>query len=380
MHILHVIQSASQIYGAERCVLDETLALKRRGHRVEVLICHEERHGDDQDRLERELTESGIPTFRVETHSQISPRLIADWYSALRRSRPDVVHSHSLKTDVLSAPLCRLLGLPLVVEVHGYLRPDDLRVRFYEQIDRFSLRFAAAVLTLSQQYRAEVISAGVRPERTYLLPSGLDLDRLRSQVGKRDLREELRTQGFTDGEVLLGMVARLSPEKGHEQFLTAIGQLLAQGLPVRGVLYGEGPLAESIQKRITNEKLEVSLLGYVPEIADAYRSLDVLVSCSHNEGLPLNLIEAMALGVPTVAMSTGGCAEIVEDRQTGLLVPRGDVAALTDALGTLVRDQTERLRLGQASVVAADRRFSLSTWARRVEDVYRLVQKNQGGE
>ena len=378
MHILHVIQSASQIYGAERCVLDETLALVQRGHQVSVLLCHETRLGDDQDRLQHELTTRGIPTLRVEAASQLSPQLVLAWLRALRRIHPDVVHSHSLKTDVLSAPLCRLIGLPLVIEVHGYLRPDDLRVRFYEKLDRLSLRLASAVLTLSQEYRAEVIASGVSPERTYLLPSGIDLDRLRAQIGERDLRSELRKTSRSDDEVVLGMVARLSPEKGHEQFLTAFANLSSLGLPVRGVLYGEGPLAESLRRRIVDEKLNITMLGYAPQIADAYRSCDVLVSCSHNEGLPLNLIEAMALGVPTVAMATGGCAEIVEDGQTGLLVARGDVAALTQALLQLVADPSLRQRMGQAAMQSADARFSLSTWAARVEAVYQKAQPKTG--
>lgn len=378
MHILHVIQSASQIYGAERCALDETIALARRGHRVEALLCHERRHGDDQDRLEQELVACGIPTSRVEATSQLSPKLIRDWQKSLRTIRPDVVHSHSLKTDVLSAPLCRLSGLPLVIEVHGYLRPDDRRVRFYEALDRLSLRLASAVLTLSQEYRAEVIASGVSPERTHLLPSGLDLDRLRQQVGLRDLRAELRASASSDAEVVIGMVARLSHEKGHAQFLTAFSELSSQGLPVRGVLYGEGPLADSLRKRIVDEKLNITMVGYVPQIADAYRSLDVLLSCSHNEGLPLNLIEAMALGIPTVAMATGGCVEIVDDGQTGLLVPRGDVKALAQALGKLVRDPALRRKMGQAATQAADARFSLATWAERVEAVYEKVQSKTG--
>ena len=84
MRILHVIQSASQIYGAERCVLDETLAQTRRGHHVEALICHETRLGDEQARLEQELLARGIATTRVEALAQLNPRLVAGWYAPLR--------------------------------------------------------------------------------------------------------------------------------------------------------------------------------------------------------------------------------------------------------------------------------------------------------
>ena len=327
----------------------------------------------------------GIATTRVEALAQLNPRLVAGWYAALRRLRPDVVHSHSLKTDVLSTPLCRLLGLPLVIEVHGYLRPDDLRIRVYEQLDRLSLRFASAVVTLSDEYRAEVLASGVDPKKTHLLPSGIDIARLRSQVGKRDLRREL---GF-GSDVVIGMVARLSPEKGHAHFLQAMADLHQQGLPVRGVLYGEGPLAAELQQRIAVEKLPVTLAGYVQEIADAYRSLEdtfenravlleQLAARCEAQGFKLNLIEAMALGVPVVAMSTGGCREIVRDGETGLLVPAGSQSALTAALSKLSKNRDQRVRFGQAAAAAAEARFSLEAWVDGIESIYADARRHMG--
>src|ERR1700712_2547909 len=116
MRIVHLIQSAAQIYGAERCVLLETLAQKPRGHAVSVLICHEARMGDGEQRLEEELHKLAVPVERVVATGQVSPRLLYDLARALRRLGPDVIHSHSMKTDVLVVPVARLLGIPLVIE------------------------------------------------------------------------------------------------------------------------------------------------------------------------------------------------------------------------------------------------------------------------
>jgi glycosyltransferase involved in cell wall biosynthesis len=154
-----------------------------------------------------------------------------------------------------------------------------------------------------------------------------------------------------------------------------MSSLKKQGLPVRGLLFGEGPLADELQARIDQEQLNVTLAGYVEQVADAYRSLDVLVSCSHNEGLPLNLIEAMALGVPVVTMATGGCREIVEEGVTGLVVPQGDQVALNRALLSLVGDETQRRQFGQAALRVAEKRFSLEAWAQGAESVYAAVQR-----
>src|SRR5262245_54707654 len=99
MRIVHLIQSAAQIYGAERCVLLETLALKQRGHDVRVLLCHETRMGAAARHLEDELARRAVPVERVTARRQVSLQLLYDLCRVLQRLRPDVLHSHSMKTD-----------------------------------------------------------------------------------------------------------------------------------------------------------------------------------------------------------------------------------------------------------------------------------------
>ena len=243
MRIVHLIQSAAQIYGAERCVLLETRAQRLRGADVHALLCHETRMGPGAGHLEDELRKLAVPVTRVVATGQVSPRLLYELGRALRRLRPEVLHSHSLKTDVLALPLARLLGIPLVIEVHGYLHPpDDARVRLYERLDQWALRHSDAVLVLSRDYQREVIGYGVAPARVHLVPSGIDVAGLRAERGRRELRAELGLPPRGQGPPVVGMVARLSPEKGHLHFLHALGRLRERGLPVLAVLFGEGPL------------------------------------------------------------------------------------------------------------------------------------------
>ena len=373
MRIVHLIQSAAQIYGAERCVLLETRAQQQRGDQVHVLVSHETRMGEGAQHLEDELRRRAVPVTRVVATGQVSLRLLAELGQALRRLQPDVVHSHSMKTDVLALPVVRLLGLPLVIELHGYLHPpDDARVRLYERLDQWALRHSDAVLVLSRDYQREVRGYGVDPARVHLVPSGIDVAELRGGRGRRDLRAELGLPPRGQGAPVLGMVARLSAEKGHRHFLQALGRLRQQGLAAHGVLFGEGPLRDELIRHSAALGLAevVKLGGYVPEVADAYSCLDVLVSCSQFEGLPLNLIEAMALGVPVVAMATGGCVDIVEDRHSGRLVARGDEQALTEALAELCRDDALRAAYGAAAARRAEERYSLAAWAAGAQAAY----------
>ncbi len=382
MRIVHLIQSAAQIYGAERCVLLETLAQQQHGHDVRALLCHETRMGEAGQHLEDELVRRAVPVERVVATRQVSPRLLYDLGRALKRLRPDVLHSHSMKTDVLALPVARLLGIPLVIEVHGYLHPtDDRRVRLYERLDQWALRHCDAVLVLSRDYEREVAGYGVPAARIHRVPSGIDIAELQHKVGRRDLRRELGLPPPGQGPPVAGMVARLSAEKGHIHFLAALHALQRRGQSVHGVLFGEGPLRAELTERIAALGLTgtVQLAGYVPEVADAYRCLDVLVSCSQFEGLPLNLIEAMALGVPVVAMATGGCADIVEDGSTGKLVPRGDAAALTEALAELCRDPAQRQRYGAQACRRVGERYSLEAWAAGADAAYAAARRHRHG-
>jgi glycosyltransferase involved in cell wall biosynthesis len=377
LRIVHLLQSASRVYGAERCALLELETLRRRGHDARAVIVHEARLGPEEGALQAALEARGVPVERVEAAGPASPGLLLRLGAALRRGRPQLVHSHGLKTDVLGFLVSRPLRLPFLVEVHGWLRPEnDRRVRLYEALDRQVLRRCEGAIVLSRDYEAELRALGVRP---HLLPSGIDIDGpdgLRGRAGRRDLRGEL---GLPPGARVAGIVARLSPEKGHGDFLRALAAarpaLDGAGAPLYGLVIGDGPLRAALEEEAARLGLaeRVRFAGYVAEVADAYRALDLLVSCSRYEGLPLCLMEAMAMGRPVLSMATGGCADIVADGETGRLVPRGDGAALAAALGALLADPGALRRMGEAGLARARARYSLDAWAAGAEAVYEAV-------
>lgn len=391
MRVIHLMQSASRVYGAERCIMLELSTLRARGHDAQVLVLRETRQGPEGGALTEALRALGIPVTEVATRSQISPRLLFDLTQALRRllrPGPIVLHTHGLKTDLLGYLVTRPLRVPLLCEVHGWLRPEhDRLVQIYEALDRQVLRRAEGVIALSRAYRDELVGLGARVS---LLPSGIDVAGLQAAPPRRDLRAELGLSRAT----LCGIVARLSPEKGHADFLHALRAAraaLPQDPPV-GLVIGEGPLLADLQAQARALGLGADALrftGYVAEVADAYRALDVLVSCSRVEGLPLNLIEAMALGRTVLSYDTGGCADIVvplgagskEGEPTGVLVPRvdregrsGSAAVGREALAAglikLCQDPALRQRLGAAAARRAQERYSLSSWVEGAEAVY----------
>jgi colanic acid/amylovoran biosynthesis glycosyltransferase len=143
--------------------------------------------------------------------------------------------------------------------------------------------------------------------------------------------------------------ARLSPEKGVDVLVEAVGRLTAKGVPVTLDLAAQGPdrtALEDLAGRLGISSAVTFRGGYDPrQLATILGAGHVLALTSHTEGAPLSVVEALAHGVPVVATSVGGTAQLVHDGENGVLVPPGDVDAVADALGELARDPARRRRL-----------------------------------
>ena len=126
LRVVHLIQSSPKVYGAERCILLELVTLRRRGHDARAVIVSEARMGQDADVLPRAFQAEGIPVDEVKAAGRVSVGLLRDLHGVLRLLAPDVVHSHSMKTDVLGFLVTRPLRLPFLVELHGWLRRSTM--------------------------------------------------------------------------------------------------------------------------------------------------------------------------------------------------------------------------------------------------------------
>jgi glycosyltransferase involved in cell wall biosynthesis len=174
----------------------------------------------------------------------------------------------------------------------------------------------------------------------------------------------------------IGVVARLSPEKGHAHLFRAFRRFLQRGFEAEMLVVGEGSLRESLQQLAARLGIadRVQFSGLVPNVPEFLRSVAISVLPSlAAEGLPLTILEAMATGLPVVATDVAGAGEVIEDGVSGLLVPPGDEQALADALARLAADDALRARMGSTAVAVVQERFSFETIAHRMEAVYQEV-------
>lgn len=172
---------------------------------------------------------------------------------------------------------------------------------------------------------------------------------------------------------------RLVHEKGHADFLQALALLRTQGRQLSVTLAGHGPIRTTLERQIGQLGLDgcVSITGSLAhaQLLDVVQAADLVVVPSRFEGFGLTALEAMALGRPVLATTTGGLPEVIEHGASGWLVPAQDPAQLAQAIGQLMDDAPLRQRLGAAGRTRAQQHFSLPTVTARLRDIYhRAVQ------
>jgi glycosyltransferase involved in cell wall biosynthesis len=170
----------------------------------------------------------------------------------------------------------------------------------------------------------------------------------------------------------IGTVGRLEPIKGLGSLLEAAAVLQGRYPDLRVELAGSGTCESRLRSRAADLGLgdSVSFLGWREDVNALHGRWHVFAQPSLHEGFGLGALEAMAAGLPVVATATGGLPELVEDGQTGLLVPAGAVDALADRLGRLLADERLRSQMGDAARRRARRSFSVDEMAAKTARVY----------
>jgi glycosyltransferase involved in cell wall biosynthesis len=333
--------------------------------------------------LEEELARLGVPVqvFPEKKWGGIHIAL-ASW-RYFRRSHFNIVHTHKYKDTILAAPVARWAGVPYVMRsVHGLREPffgvQKWKMAFYEFLERrVHERYVEKLLAVSsdieRSLRHHYVKSNVVCIRNGIALNTLPRDSKRSAVRK--------AFGVPDDVCVIGSVGRLTPVKGFPHLLQAIKILTDEGLPVKHWLAGEGILKDELHK-LTNElgiAGQVEILGHREDTYELMQAMDLFVLPSLHEGIPMALLEAMATPLPVIASRVGGIPEVIEDGISGLLVEPADPISLARACRRLMKDADLSKRLGRAARERIEQRFSSSTMAAKVADVYRqLVGKTSG--
>lgn len=298
-------------------------------------------------------------------------RVLTQLRQLVDRLQPDVVQTHAVKSHFLA----RCAGLhhraAWLAFHHGYTWPT-WKARVHNQLDRWSLRAARRVLTVSRPFRDELTQFGVPEQNIHIVHNAIRPDwghAAREPERAAALRQQL---GIAPDRNVILIVGRLSQEKDHLSLLEAIRQV-SPSHRAHLVLVGDGPERGSIEQWIRQHNMngQVTLAGQQPSAEPFYGIARIAVLSSRTEGSPNALLEAMAAGVPAIATRVGGIPEIVTDGESALLVEPGQVAPLKNALDRLLGDPALGELLARRSQQLIEQRHNPQARFEALTQIYR---------
>lgn len=349
--------------GAEQLLVNHAVVRDRAHFDVEAAYLVPWKH-----HLVPKLEAEGIDVVCLDGPKEWDLRWAARLRSRLIRRPVDVIHLHSPYVAGITRPM--IYSLPkskrpaLVYTEHNrwprHSKPTRILNRLTFSLDDIDLAVSADV--------RDTMPARLQP-RIEVVDHGVDVDQVRA-LGRH--RDEVRAElDIAPDEVVFGTVANFRREKAYEVLLEAARITLESALPVRFVAVGQGPL--EAEMRALHARLglgnRVQLLGYREDAVRVMSGCDVFTLSSRHEGLPVSLMEALALGLPIVATAAGGLPHMVTDGVEGLLVPIDDPRALAAAYIEIAADPRRRSAMADAAATRAHD-FDITSAARRLEQLY----------
>jgi glycosyltransferase involved in cell wall biosynthesis len=326
-----------------------------------------------------------LPSLVREIHPLRDAASYFEIKRAIKRFRPDVVHTHSGKAGFLGRLAAHALQIGAIVHtVHGApFHPYQSRGAraVFRACERYAAGRCDALVSVADAMTELLVDAGVAPvEKFTTIYSGMEVEPfLAADEHRAAMRREL---GYRDEHVVVGKIARLFHLKGHEYVVRAAEQVVRTHPNVRFLFVGDGILAEQIRASIRRAKLEAyfQFTGLVgPErIPALIGAMDILVHASLREGLARALPQALIAGKPAVSFDVDGAREVVIDDETGVLVKPKRVDLLAEAICRLAADQALRERLGARGRLRFTDRFRHEHMSGQLRLLYERILAAKG--
>jgi len=330
-------------------------------------------------RLSDELTLSGIPVTVCDESRLGIARLLLAVTDHLRKARPQILHSHRYKEHILGALAGRLSQHPLTVQTYHGLEENlpgwaGFKMNLYKWINIAVGKMTADGIVGVSSEITSILGRRHPSVDVRCIRNGIDLTRVVPTVERPAMRAQL---GFAPDTFVVGTVGRLMPIKGFEYLIEAFAQFRRQpgAQQSKLVIVGDGPLRAVLGRCAESHRVssDVTFLGMRTDVYNLMRAFDVFVLSSLHEGVPMVLLEAMALGVPIVASRAGGIPEILEHGREALLVPARDAGALAREIEVLARSTELRAELIRSARGRVGAQFSISASATSMRDMYRSL-------
>ena len=365
MYLVHSLE----VGGTERLILD--LVQQYRAEAV-VSVCCLDRPGPWGEALRHR----GIPVHCLKRQPGIDLGVVWRLGRLLRWERVSLLHCHQY-TSFFYGALASLFSpaTRVLFTEHGRAYPDIVSLK-RRLANRVLVRLADGMTCVSNAVKQALVTLeGLPAERIEIIYNGVDTQRYAVfTLSRQALHAEL---GIAGEDLIVGTVGRLDPVKDHPMLLRAFARVHARIPRTHLVIVGDGAMRDTLEQLARALRIEhaVSFLGFRSDVPRLLGLYDVFALSSHNEGMPVTILEAMSAAVPVVATAVGDNPYVVVDGITGIICPPEDAASFADALTSLLEDPSKRQRMGNAGRQRVLREFTAERMAHNYWQVYEMLTR-----
>jgi len=332
---------------------------------IEYLLVTDKRMGTLDTEFIKLIKEKKLNIEILEYTRTFDPILFKVSRYLVKKYGINIIQSHGYKSHLIALYIHLVEKTKWITFIHGW-SAEDFKMRLYSVFEVVMVRFSDVVIAVSPSIKKVLSRWHVGGIHTIL--NAVDKNEIYGLMGGYELRRKLN---ISDSAFVIGVIGRLSPEKGHKYLLEAIARIRHKG--IRLLIIGDGPLKDELEK-LSNElglNDTVTFCGHSQNIRDYYEAINLLVLPSLKEGLPNVVLEAMVMNIPVISTDVGGVREIITDDYNGWIIEAGNVNSIAHKLNEIIED---RKRLAIVATRLHDSIFPKFCPDRRADEVVKVYK------
>lgn len=366
--ILH-LRSSDFVGGPEKQILEHLKRLDR--ERFNALLCSFGAEGQPDELFEAGKA-NGTCSFQLSGDTAYDLRQICRLRELMQMYAVKIIVTHDYKANLIGCLAAQWNKAFVIAYSHGWTG-ENVRVRFYEFLDRrIVLKMNTHIVAVSEGHKRQIIDAGISGDKITVVHNAVN-------VPTHEKHNILKNHyALPDNARIVIAVGRLSPEKNFSGLIQAAKPILLKYEEVIFLLLGEGVERERLEEQILFSGLQDRFLlpGFSTEISSLLPDAEIFVSSSDTEGLPVAVLEAAGAGLPIVATDVGGTAEAVHNGYNGILVKKGDMASLSNAIMHLLENPEKARSMGVAGATLVKEKFNFEAQVAKLESLYLSILGN----
>ncbi|UUO05918.1 glycosyltransferase family 4 protein [Blastopirellula sp. J2-11] len=372
--------------GAEMVMANLAQQLRRQAADVRIVTARWQKNWPERI-VHREIPILRLPNPQLRGWGTLRYMMSLGKYLQQHQAELDAVYVSMLKHSAyMAVERLKNTSTPIVLRAEGGGETGDCR---WQAEANFGLRIRAvcqqadAIVAPSAAIREELLAAGYDPAKLHFIPNGVAIPAAGNQQRRFDARMALQSAqplfSFHNDMPLAVYTGRLHPKKGLLTAIEAWPHVLQRFPDAKLVLVGEGPQESQLRERIESLRLQerVFLPGVFDDVSDLLDAADFFLLPSHEEGMSLSLLEAMAAGLPVIATDIPGNRQLVESGRNGLLFPVDDVAALQQEIVNVIHQPIAARQMGEAARAMVTQKYSLTAATTRHLDLFAELRETK---